>query len=196
MAPLSRGNTRRTGSSLRGRGGTFSRGRGGTASRARRRGFHGGGHGTKSTFYSTRVEEPLRDGDDESHSNGGEDLDESENISVAYSSEEDIEAYSSITKPYNELLQSLHADSGSGRPARKRQKLAPDYMVSNPAVDHEANNAMEDVCGTDLDYVEELEEGVDVQVEALDNGGSDNETEPGMCLNLCSSLECADIRSF
>ena len=44
--------------------------------------------------------------------------------------------------------------------------------------------------------MEELEEGGDVQAEALDYGGSEDESEAGVFMNPCSSQECINSLSF
>ena len=196
MAPLSRKSTRQRGSVVRGKAGAFVRGRASTASRGRGRGFHGRGRGINSTFYSTRVEEPLQDSYDETHSSEAEDLDEVEQISEAYSSDEDIDASSAITKPYNELLQSFHGDSSNGQPPRKRQKFSNNYTDAKRAAGQETSIGAIEADKPDVDYVEEPEEGGGVQTEAHDDGGSDDEPEAGVSMKSYSLPKCINTRSY
>ena len=137
--------------SVRGRGsarGTQSFRAGGRGGRGRGRGNAKGYGQNRSTFISTRVEEPFRDDSDgtrESPEPGGESQEQLSEDSLSDSGDE-IVANASINS-YSILLQSLNAKNEQGQPQRKKRKI------------EDKEHLREEIeLEQDLDFVEELEE--------------------------------------
>ena len=159
MAPFRRGtsavgNGRPRGSHTTGTRGSGTEGR----RRGRSRGAFAFNRGHKSTFHSTRVEEPNLDGDEESQISS-EDLDDvvRNDLSGASSEEDNIDV--STVKPYNALLQSLNANVQRGQPSRKKRKLTSSEATEAPHADISSHANIQDREDLqDVDLVEEPED--------------------------------------
>lgn len=81
------------------------------------------GVGGKSTFLSTRVEEPVGETSDTSIDHDEEGQQTEEDIVDESISDEELDTPTVSVKPYNSLLQSLVVDMLPGQPQRKRRRI-------------------------------------------------------------------------
>lgn len=151
----------------RGRGGTSFRGRGGNSARGRAI-----SRGKRSTFHSTRVEEPQQEDSDQSEASDVGTPEAVEGDSDTESSESDPEDSSTTTKPYNALLQALNSESAMVQPPRKKRKVALD--------DASAHQPIEPAIDEDIDHVEEPEEGGNLPADEIDDAESLDDVVNGM----------------
>jgi len=170
------------------RGGGSSRGfhdfqpRGGGRGRGRGRGNAKAHGNNKSTFLSSRVEEPLHN--DSGESNDSPKLDDDEDGSVtgglSSTSEDDIVA-NNTAKPYSILLESLNANNQPGQPQRKKRK-----------VEHKNHLNKEDDLDQDLYLAEEPEETDYHQLDDAENANelddADDSKSPKACAHTRSHI--------
>ena len=147
-------------SELRGNIGRRGRGDDRGVFQGRGTGRGSGGHAGRAkkgnAFYSTRVEEKVKDepGDDvESSAAGSEELTAVSDPS-SYSDEEDLSK--EVVKPYSALLQSLSASRGE--PLPKKRRVETSEVVLEPETPKD-----------DADQVEELEEVEDLGMDDADD---------------------------
>lgn len=174
MAPFTRGTKGRGASS--GRSGPLSRGRG----RGRGNANFRANRGQKSTFYSTRVEEPVQDASENDEVSIDEELDQDSTKSRSSEDEEESVAIPAI-KPYNALLQSLTANVPNKEPPRKKRRLSVNRESGDPLAKSGVSVAVQELkTDPDIDHVEEQEEGSTLPTEDLDEG--DAADEPDGCM--------------
>lgn len=160
------------------RGGGSSRGfhnfqpRGGGRGRGRGRGNAKAHGNNKSTFLSSRVEEPLHNNSGESNDSPKLDDDEDGSVTggLSSTSEDDIVA-NNTAKPYSILLESLNANNRPG-PQRKKRK-----------VEHKNHLNKEDDLDQDLYLAEEPEE---TDYHQLDD--ADDSKSPKACAHTRSHI--------
>ncbi len=160
------------------RGGGSSRGfhnfqpRGGGRGRGRGRGNAKAHGNNKSTFLSSRVEEPLHNNSGESNDSPKLDDDEDGSVTggLSSTSEDDIVA-NNTAKPYSILLESLNANNQPG-PQRKKRK-----------VEHKNHLNKEDDLDQDLYLAEEPEE---TDYHQLDD--ADDSKSPKACAHTRSHI--------
>lgn len=181
MAPFTRGRgSSRAFLNFQSRGGGRGRGRGrGNAQ------THGN---IKSTFLSSRVEEPLHS--DSGESNDSPKLDDDEDGSVTGSlsstSEDEIAANNTV-KPYSILLESLNA---SNQPQRKKRKIEDRKDLDK-----------EDDLNQNLDLVEEPEETAYYQLDDAEDVDEPDDADDSKSPRACAhtrliSLDDPFIRHF
>lgn len=169
MAPFERGRAPRGGHRPRGTGGAKSRGSGQGKGRGALRSRGGA---KKSTFISTRVEEPLEIGSDVSAEIAGADEEDDEALADDLSSHGEGEEIEKATvKPYTALLQSLNASIQRGQPQKKRRKVENDTMAGK-----------DDRGGGDNDFVDEAEDETNDADDADDLDEANNAEASGFSL--------------